>query len=201
MIYYLAPEIESFLGESWRLRPLAETEVELTSKYRQYSFEIPHYDFWVYLRHNGFPSPLLDWSKSPFVALFFAVADPVRASRGALFVYVERPKGSKGGVVGGPLITVKHPYVKTHKRHFLQQSYYTLATKADDVNKDHEFVPHDTIFEDERMDQDLLFKLSFPQSIRAEALEALNEYNINHFSLFQSEDSLVKSLANRAFDC
>jgi len=31
--------------------------------------------FMVYLRHNGFPSPLLDWTRSPYIAAFFAFND------------------------------------------------------------------------------------------------------------------------------
>jgi FRG domain len=33
------------------------------------------YSYMVYLRHHGFPSPLLDWSRSPYVAAFFAFRD------------------------------------------------------------------------------------------------------------------------------
>jgi len=38
-------------------------------------FPAPVYRYMAYLRHFGFPSPLLDWSRSPFVAAFFAFRD------------------------------------------------------------------------------------------------------------------------------
>lgn len=47
--------------------------------------------FMAFLRQNGFPSPLLDWSRSPFIAAFFAFcrADPKQSNYVAIFEYVE----------------------------------------------------------------------------------------------------------------
>ena len=106
-----------------------------------------------------------------------------------------RPKGSKVGIVGAPMISVRHPKVKTHKRHFLQQSHYTCATEVVNSFKDHRFVAHEQVFAVEAEDQDILIKILIPRSIRLIALTTLHTYNINYFSLFQTEDALINTLA------
>jgi hypothetical protein len=49
-------------------------------------------------------------------------------------------------------------------------------------------------------EQDLLIKITLPTKQRRPALEELNDYNINHFTLFQTEDALIKALAIREFE-
>lgn len=193
-------QIESFTGKEWNL-DYSKLEMELESNYSE-SFRayIPFYNFWVYLRHFGFPSPLLDWTASPYIALFFAFAEQNIAENASVYCYVETPEGRKGYIGGHPQIQVKGPYVSTHRRHFLQQCWYTVAYESDSVNKDHIFVSHEKLFEKEQIDdiennQDVFIKIEMPRKLRIDMLNYLDSYNINHFSLFHSEESLLKTIA------
>ena len=200
-IFYCAPQIESFFGYSWNLGTNEQIEKDLSKSFSDLYVQLPHYEYWAYLRHHGFPSPLLDWTKSPYVALFFAVCDVSTATQSSLYAYIEKPRGTKGGVVGAPMITVQHPYTKTHKRHFLQQSYYTVATEIEgDSFKDHLFISHEKVFQKTQTYQDILIKIIFPRTLREEILRELNNFNINHYSLFQSEDALIKTLGMKEIE-
>ena len=193
-----APQIESFTNKSWKIPSYAELDEELDQNFDEILPHIPFYDFYVYLRHHGFPSPLLDWSISPYIAAFFAFADSSKADKVAIFAYIERPKGAKLGSIGEPKIMVLGPYTRSHQRHFLQQSSYTICTQP--IQKDHKIVCHEKVFETENPEQDVLIKINIPFGDKIEALSELYDHNINAFSLFQSENSLMETLAFKEID-
>ncbi len=58
------PEIEIFTGRAWELPEWSEPETDFGG----YFGKNPALTFMTHLRHFGFPSPLLDWSRSPYVA-------------------------------------------------------------------------------------------------------------------------------------
>ena len=61
----------------------------------------PGIDFMIHLRHHGFPSPLLDWTKSPYIAAFFAFNEATEQDDVAIFSYRETLDWGSGGWVKG----------------------------------------------------------------------------------------------------
>lgn len=187
------------MDRRWDFPTLNNLRQEIAAKQDEAQVHLPAYDFLVYLRHYGFPSPLLDWTESPYIAAYFAYLNASVANP-AVYCYIELPRGMKMHSVGDSKIAVQGPYVSTDKRHFAQRAWYTIATKWDIGAETHVFCPHESVFSRNDKDQDVLIKIILPAAGRRDALLALADYNINHFTLFQSEDSLVKALETRIFD-
>lgn len=155
------------------------------------------YEFMAYLRHHGFPSPLLDWSRSPYIAAFFAFNSPLSDSDVAIFSFIENLGYGKSGVGDGPFITSLGPTIRSHKRHYLQQSEYTICTKVDD--DDFLYAKYEEAIVQDIPEQDLFVKYILPSSERAKVLAKLDLMNINAYSLFGSEEALMDTLRNREF--
>ena len=157
---------------------------------------IPSYEFMIYARHHGFPAPILDWTRSLYVALFFAYQNAKEDQDVALYAYIESLNGITEGTPGAPSIMVLGPTIATHERHFTQQAQYTVAVKR--VARDWLYCPHDDGFEESKGKlQDVLWKFILPGDLKNEVLDKLQEMNINAFTLFSSDEGLMETLAQR----
>ena len=157
--------------------------------------QIPEiYEYLVYLRHHSFPSPLLDWTASPYVAAFFAFDSPPREEQ-HVCVYAFLQGKDSGGSSDAHFFVVG-PYIQSDPRHLLQQCRYSMCVAHDVPNHDYLFRPHQSGL-DEAAGSGELFKITMPIKERLSALKQLELMNINAFSLFGSEDSLIRTVARR----
>lgn len=159
-------------------------------------FPMPLYRYMVYLRHCGFPSPLLDWSRSPFVAVFFAFRDNPSSDKPktrSIFAYCERPKRVGGATLGQPQIRQMGPYIESHQRHFRQRCDYTICGNFDE-NYGWRFDSHQAVFDRKSPMQDFLWRFDLPSDQWEKVLRSQDDYNLNAFSLFGSEESLLETL-------
>lgn len=194
-------QIETLTGSEWPIPEYPEVLKE-TRDYDAFSIKLwsrqcPAYAYMAYLRHHGFPSPLLDWTRSPYVAAFFAFNKARQASDGRISIYILGQTDFQVSGNGMPVLYRYGPYVKTHRRHVLQQSEYTLCTRFDDGKW--LFEKYDAIFEPGPRQQAISWRFTLPVSERVKVIRLLDEYNLNAFSLFGSEDSLMETLAMREF--
>lgn len=187
--------IETFTGNTWNVMPPDKfgSWIAIPDVFLHFP-TLQGLEYLAYLRHHGYPSPLLDWTASPYIAAFFAFRDVAPSVESvSVYVYLEMALGIKVMEGNGSTIHTQWPNGAIHQRHFIQQSGYTICTRSegrDLVLSDHEEARMNAYYS-----QDLVWKLNLPRTERRKAFEVLSRMNINAYSLFLTIDSLMDAAA------
>lgn len=163
------------------------------NEYEEGSLGLPEMEYLAYLRHHGFPTPLIDFSSSCFIALFFACENFNQSNEdGKIFLYAPPTMRFGGNKI--PDLRRIGKYVEAGKRHFAQQSQYLIPIVSDSEWK---FITFKKVIEDENENnKHELREITINKSVKAKLMKALSEMNINRYTMYLNEDALIKSLAD-----
>jgi len=142
-------------------------------------------ELWALGQHYGLYTPLLDWSQSPYVGLFFALTDISKSSTGLRTLWAlnsgdiepitkwyknKHPKSKKND------IELINPILDENERLVNQSGLFTKVPLTTDIEN--------WVMNGPKIRWLTLYKIDFPESLRNEGIAYLNLMNINHSSLY-----------------
>jgi hypothetical protein len=145
-------------------------------------------EWWALGQHFGLTTPLLDWTRAPFAALYFAFEDVsldpdvprtvYALDENAVFAKALEiqtgPSIEKGRV---PIVEIVDPMSDENQRLVSQGGCFTRAPIGTSIEQ---WVARAF----EGSSEPVLIRIELPNTDRLSCLQALNRMNINHLSLF-----------------
>lgn len=188
LIDMMKPKINSILGTDFKSYSTKAGHPFKDKEFDSMDMEIPDLNYMIFLRHHGFPTPILDWSHSPYVALYFATEGMENNKDGAVYFYREASLQSFSS--DEPRIHRIGFNIQTHKRHFAQQADYLLPKYFDSTWKfaDMKFALS------KNGKNGVLKRYVIPKQAKKSIQAELHKMNINAFTLYMDNDSFIKSL-------
>lgn len=148
-------------------------------------------------QHHGYPTPLLDWSFSPYIAAFFAFLESVAKQAEAVRIFAfdmrgwPRPPIKK--MIYDPLASITfHEFSAHNNPRFIPQQSIASFSNVDDMET---YVRQ----EEWNTGRKHLTVIDIPISDRQAALDDLRLMGITHGSLFPGLDGTCRTLRDRYF--
>ena len=191
--------LERFLGQD--VTALAKSLSAMTKHVFDLSNPLQHGAFVSLAQHHGYPTPLLDWSHSPYVSAFFAFRsapkDIARRSQKRVRIFVfdlrkwnelkQYPKLAQTR----PHFSVLDALAIENQRMIPQQAISTM-TNVDDIETYIQSVEKLTKVE-------YLQVIDLPVGQRAEVMRELRQMGITAASMFPGLDGACEELRERMF--
>jgi hypothetical protein len=155
--------------------------------------------FYSMIQHHGYPTPLLDWTNSPFVAAFFAFENAaVSTEKSVRIIAFDRVAWTV--LEQNNRVSLARPHLSFvdllpygNFRAGPQKSEFTL-TNIDDIE-------NHIVGIEIALNQRYLYAIDIPTTERERVLSDLEIMGIDHASLFPGMDGTCKAMRRKHFGC
>lgn len=157
--------------------------------------------FFNLLQHHGYPTPLLDWSHSPYVASFFAFRDrPIgRNGKGYVRIYLFNNREWKKRYRQIQNIDPAFPHLSVMEFNSMGNSRMIPQQAVTTVTNLHDIEQY-LILKEQESGVKFLTAIDIPANERETAMDDLRFMGITAGSMFPGIDGVCEELRERNFD-
>lgn len=155
------------------------------------------WSFYSVLQHHGYPTPLLDWSESVWVAAYFAFENATRRTDKSVRIFAfdrigwHKTLQQKQLTMTRPHISFMDIIPRGNDRAGPQKSMFTV-TNVDDIEAH-------ILATERNVQQQFLWVIDIPTIDRDKALADLDDFNVNRSMLFPDLDGFCRSMRIKQF--